>query len=89
LWLTYRARVARQSPCTEALEEEEWRVLLAMGGVREVRGPPTLNEAVRRIASFGGFLGRKGDGDPGVKAIWQGWRRLMDFVLASRALARP
>ncbi|HYH83805.1 MAG TPA: IS4 family transposase, partial [Longimicrobium sp.] len=37
---------------------------------------------------FGGFQGRKGDGDPGVKAIWQGWRRLMDFVLAARALTR-
>ena len=86
LWLTYRARQAEASPCTEALEDEEWRVLLALSGVRQPRSPPTLRDAVRRIASFGGFQGRKGDGEPGVKALWQGWRRLMDFVLAAHAL---
>jgi hypothetical protein len=88
LWLTYRAREAPSIPCTEALEEEEWRVLLAMSGDRRVRAPPTLRDAVRRIAAFGGFQGRKGDGEPGVKALWHGWRRLMDFVFAARALAR-
>jgi hypothetical protein len=30
---------------------------------------------VRLIASFGGFLGRKGDGEPGVKTIWTGLQR--------------
>lgn len=87
LWLTYQARAAPLSSCTQALEEDEWRVLLAVSGVRQVRGPPTLEDAVRRIAMFGGFQGRKGDGEPGVKALWTGWRRLMDFVLAAQALA--
>lgn len=87
LWLTYQARQREGSPCTEALDEDEWQVLLAVSEGRRPRDPPTLEEAVRMIARFGGFLGRKGDGDPGVKAIWQGWRRLMDFVLAARALA--
>ncbi len=31
------------------------------------------------IASLGGFLGRKGDGEPGVKTIWLGRRRLHDI----------
>lgn len=87
LWLTYKARTSPDAPCSEALEEEEWRVLLAMGGVRDPRTPPTLREAIRRIAMLGGFMGRKGDGEPGVKTLWQGWRRLMDYVLASRMLA--
>jgi len=86
LWLTYQARERGTSPCTVALEEDEWRVLLAVSGVRASE-PPTLGEAIRLIARFGGFQGRKGDGDPGVKAIWIGLRRLMDFVLAARALA--
>jgi hypothetical protein len=88
LWLTYQARQRRTSPCTQALEDDEWRVLLTLSGVRQRRDPPTLDEAIRLIARFGGFQGRKGDGDPGVKTIWQGWRRLMDFVLAARALTR-
>lgn len=86
LWLTYRARLAGSSPCGEALEEREWRVLLAMSRTQRMR-EPTLGEAVRLIAMLGGFQGRKGDGDPGVKTIWRGWRRLMDFVLASEMLA--
>jgi hypothetical protein len=35
---------------------------------------PTLNEVVRMIARAGGFLARKGDGEPGAKAIWEGLR---------------
>jgi hypothetical protein len=88
LWLTYQARERGTSPCSEALEDDEWRVLLAVSRVRQRRDPLTLAEAIRLIAGFGGFQGRKGDGDPGVKAIWQGWRRLMDFVLAARSLTR-
>ena len=33
---------------------------------------PTLNEVVRMIARAGGFLARKGDGEPGAKTIWEG-----------------
>lgn len=86
LWLTYRARLAGNSPCGEALEDREWRVLLAMSRMKQA-SEPTLREAVRFIAMLGGFQGRKGDGDPGVKTIWRGWRRLMDFVLAYETLA--
>jgi hypothetical protein len=35
---------------------------------------------VRWIAQLGGFLARKGDGEPGVKTIWQGLRRLHDIA---------
>jgi hypothetical protein len=46
---------------------------------------PWLNTLVRFIASFGGFLGRKGDGEPGVKVIWIGLQRVMDFAAGIRA----
>jgi hypothetical protein len=42
--------------------------------------PPSLNEVVRLIARLGGFLARKGDGEAGVKTIWQGLQRVMDFA---------
>jgi hypothetical protein len=41
----------------------------------------SFREAVRMIASLGGFLGRKDDGEPGVKTIWLGLRRLYHFSL--------
>lgn len=37
---------------------------------------PTLNEVLRLIARLGGFLGRKGDGEPGVKTIWLGLKEV-------------
>jgi hypothetical protein len=43
-------------------------------------GPARLNAVIRLIARLGGFLGRKGDGEPGVKTIWLGLQRVMDFV---------
>jgi hypothetical protein len=42
--------------------------------------PPTLREAVRLTAMLGGFLGRKGDGEPGVKNLGRGLMRLQDIV---------
>ncbi|WP_197386457.1 IS4 family transposase [Ralstonia pseudosolanacearum] len=44
---------------------------------------PKLNEVLRLIASLGGFLGRKGDGEPGAKAIWLG---LKDVHVAAKTL---
>jgi len=51
--------------------------------------PPRLNEVVRRVAMLGGFIGRKGDGEPGVKTIWLGLQRVMDCVAGLRFLREP
>jgi hypothetical protein len=48
--------------------------------------PPTLNEVVRLIAQIGGFLGRKGDGEPGVKTIWKGLDKVQTAAETLRAL---
>jgi hypothetical protein len=37
---------------------------------------------VRHLAQLGGFLARQGDGEPGLKAIWQGYHRLHEFLYA-------
>ena len=36
----------------------------------------TVREFVRGVAKLGSFLGRKGDGKPGVRALWRGYQRL-------------
>ena len=38
------------------------------------------------IASFGGFLARRGEGDPGVRTVWTGPQRVMAFALGIRAI---
>ena len=40
-----------------------------------------MEEGIRMIASLGGFLGRKGDGNPGVKTLWRGWQRLQELTV--------
>lgn len=86
LWLTYLGRAAPEQPCTTVLSTEEWHVLhrtRAPGGPLP-RHPPPLGQAVRGIARLGGWLGRAGDGEPGLKVLWRGWSRLDDLVLGWR-----
>jgi len=40
----------------------------------------TVREFVRGVARLGGFLGRKSDGNPGVRTLWRGYQRLQDML---------
>lgn len=88
LWLTYQARSNPDLPCDTVLEACEWQSLCATITKNPIppEKPPSLREAVRMIASLGGFLGRKGDGEPGVKTIWRGLRRLHDIAATWKLL---
>ncbi|UOF88778.1 IS4 family transposase [Fodinisporobacter ferrooxydans] len=78
LSMTYKARQNPETPCTEFLEEQEWKVLYCIANRTSTIPPiaPTIKEAVSYLAKLGGFLGRKGDGEPGVKVIWKGLTEL-------------
>jgi hypothetical protein len=41
----------------------------------------SVREFVRGVAKLGGFLGRKADGNPGVRTLWRGYQRLQDMLL--------
>jgi hypothetical protein len=83
LWLTYQTRQDPAGGATTAVTETEQRVLAAR--MAELRRPspadPSLREVVRAIATLGGFLGRTGDGEPGVKTLWRGFHELHLLVL--------
>jgi hypothetical protein len=36
----------------------------------------TVYQFWREVARYGGFLGRKGDGEPGWQTLWRGWQYL-------------
>jgi len=38
------------------------------------------------VAQLGGFLGRKGDGEPGTQTLWRGLQRLDDLTDMYRLL---
>lgn len=81
LWLTYEARLHPDSPCDRVLQTHEWQSLYCFTHKASVAPltPPSLHDAVLWIAKLGGFIGRKGDGEPGVKTIWRGLRSLSDI----------
>lgn len=73
------ARTNPTAPCTLILEEYEWKVLWTLVHEEppyEAHAPPTVAEAVKMIARLDGYLGRKGDGMPGVDSITHGLREL-------------
>jgi len=82
LWLTYEARQSPDVPCSLVLSDAEWQALTAFtnSSKQPASQPPSLREAVHTIAKLGGFIGRKSDGEPGVKTLWRGWQRLQDIV---------
>jgi hypothetical protein len=87
LWLTYAARREQEQPCDEVFEAEEWQVLQLHSGQEATAAPPSLREVIAMVARLGGFLGRQGDGVPGVRVIWRGLSRLEDLLTGYR-LAR-
>lgn len=76
-------RLGRNTPDLEAslvFEDDEIAAAFAMNRKAVPETPPTLNEVVRLVAMAGGFLGRKSDGEPGAKTLWQGMERMVSFV---------
>lgn len=82
LELTYQARVTPDALCDKLLTPEQWQALQVhhFGHPLTLATCPTLEEACRWIAQLGGFIGRKSDGQPGVKVMWRGWQRLQDLA---------
>ena len=81
-WLTHINRQTPEASCTTILADHEWKALYATVHRHAVlpATPPTVRQAVRWIAQLGGFLGRKGDGEPGITTLWRGWSRLADLA---------
>ena len=75
--------LARSCPDRPA---DGWLTPMQMRALRTLRpklsSKPTIRETIRTIASIGGFLGRKGDGEPGWRTIWSGFR---DVLLIAQA----
>jgi hypothetical protein len=61
-------------------DRDEWKAAFLLNKTPVPKTPPRLNDVVRLVAKLGGFLARKGDGEPGAKTLWLGLQRVMDFA---------
>ena len=84
--LVHCARSQPQTPASVFLRPIEIIVLLAVTKIKATAKTLTVQDAVRAIAGLAGFLGRKGDGEPGTQTLWHGLQRLDDMTLGFAAL---
>jgi hypothetical protein len=82
-------RETPEVPCTVFFEPIEWQALVGFITKDPIppAQPPSLREALRMTAKLGGFLGRKGDGEPGTQTLWLGLQRLDDISEAWRVFS--
>ena len=71
-------------PAELLFEKDEWQAAYILNKKPVPKTAPQLNAVVRLIARLGGFLCRKGDGEPGAKTLWLGLRDIAVFVESVR-----
>ena len=69
---------ARETPHRPARElaPQSWIAMLKIVRKLPAAKELTIHEFVRALAGLGGFLGRKGDGEPGWITLWRGYEKL-------------
>jgi hypothetical protein len=89
--LTKLGRETPDVPCTVYFEDAQWKALVGCITRNPVppAQPPSLREAMRMVATIGGFLGRKGDGEPGTKTLWLGLQYLDTMTAMWEILKHP
>lgn len=80
MFLMRLGRSCPELPADLIFDPLEWKVSFRLGKKALPKGIPTLNQVIRNLAALGGFLGRKGDGEPGTKSIWIGYSRVLDCI---------
>jgi Transposase Tn5 dimerisation domain/Transposase DNA-binding len=88
MYLMMLGRECPELPCDVVLDDDEWQAVYATVKKQPPPAqPPSIKTMVGLIASLGGWLGRKGDGEPGPKAMWVGMQRMTDLAMGWRARA--
>lgn len=76
-WLTLVSRTAPEITSDIFLSDFEWKILFTKFNPNKKipKQHPTMKQITIWIARLGGFLARKGDGEPGVTHIWRGLQK--------------
>jgi hypothetical protein len=84
--------LGRREPQRAAVELVPPQYVALVHRARRGRGDPgqwTIRDFIRGVAGLGGFLGRKGDGEPGWITIWRGWEVLHWMLQGAQLTAQP
>ncbi len=87
-WLTLAARTAPDASALLFLNDVDWKILFVKFNPNKKipKRAPSMKQVTTWIAQLGGFLARKGDGDPGITHVWRGLRKLADMAEGAQML---
>jgi hypothetical protein len=81
--ITMASRAYPEVSYEVVFEPQEWSTLYMMQHhCHPPLTPLPLREMGWTLAQLGGFFARQGDGEPGIKAIWQGYQMLHECIYA-------
>jgi hypothetical protein len=80
-------RICPEMSCSDIFNQAEWKSVYKILNKKKQlpKEPPSLGEFVLMIAALGGYVNHKGGEPPGVKVMWKGMARMIDFALAWEA----
>jgi Transposase Tn5 dimerisation domain len=84
--------IGRREPNREARDLVPARYVELVHRARRGRGRAedwTIRDFIRGLAGLGGFLGRKGDGEPGWITLWRGWDALHWMLRGAQLAGQP
>jgi Transposase Tn5 dimerisation domain/Transposase DNA-binding len=87
LVLRHIARRPEEVPADEILTDTQVVILKSVDPRLPAR--PTVRQALRAIAGLGGFMGRKGDGEPGWRTLTLGYQTLLLMERGFRLARMP
>lgn len=90
LYTMMLGRVCSEMSAGEVFEEAEWKSVYKIVNNKKAlpRKPPKLGEFIILIAVLGGYVKQKGGEPPGVKTMWKGMARMVDFAIAWEAFGK-
>lgn len=80
-------RVCSEMSAGDLFEASEWKSVYKILNKKKAlpRKPPKLSEFIIMVATLGGYVEQKGGEPPGVKTMWKGMARMVDFSIAWEA----
>lgn len=82
-------RVCSEMSAGDVFDEAEWKSVYKIVKGRSLpRKPPLLGDFIIMVAVLGGYVPSKNGEPPGIKTMWKGMARMVDFSIAWEAFGR-
>jgi len=77
-------RICSEISCGDIFEASEWKSVYKILNKNSPlpRNPPSLGNFIIMVATLGGYVKQKKGKPPGVKIMWKGMARMVDFAIA-------